>query len=271
MLLCGILFILTLCLILYVNKLLYFKSKKWNAIKQTYEKDIDTINYVNEKAASAMKHMYFHQDYICAKAVVKNAKQNPFKFVCKYFNLESTSENIDLLTNMSSNFKLIRHNINDIAVRKNHIVKTVSKQVPVLVKLITKNIDLNLGFKDNIVKVYYPEYRFVYKTTRGREKYVYSVVFTTDIIDFFVNEMVNEINYRNHIKLQRSLMTDKLRDFIKKRDNYTCQICGDSIYKNPHIEFHIDHIIPVSKGGITEEENLQTLCASCNLHKSNKI
>jgi 5-methylcytosine-specific restriction endonuclease McrA len=83
--------------------------------------------------------------------------------------------------------------------------------------------------------------------------------------------MEDEIHYRSHIKLQRSLMTDKLRDFIKKRDNYTCQICGDSIYKNPHIEFHIDHIIPVSKGGITEENNLQTLCASCNLHKSNKI
>ncbi|HIS15474.1 MAG TPA: HNH endonuclease [Candidatus Scatomorpha merdavium] len=33
----------------------------------------------------------------------------------------------------------------------------------------------------------------------------------------------------------------------------------------------IDHIIPVSKGGRTAEENLQTLCWKCNRAKSDKI
>ncbi len=32
---------------------------------------------------------------------------------------------------------------------------------------------------------------------------------------------------------------------------------------------HIDHIKPWSKGGETVLENLQTLCATCNLGKSN--
>ncbi len=35
-------------------------------------------------------------------------------------------------------------------------------------------------------------------------------------------------------------------------------------------DLHIDHVVPVSRGGLTEPENLQTLCAPCNLRKGNR-
>ena len=81
--------------------------------------------------------------------------------------------------------------------------------------------------------------------------------------------------YGNHpldknIRQQRSRMTQALREKIKKRDNYTCQICGLSTQQEPHLLFEIDHIIPVSKGGLTEENNLRTLCWMCNRAKSDK-
>jgi 5-methylcytosine-specific restriction endonuclease McrA len=34
---------------------------------------------------------------------------------------------------------------------------------------------------------------------------------------------------------------------------------------------HVDHIKPWSHGGETIEDNLQTLCATCNLGKSNVL
>ena len=37
------------------------------------------------------------------------------------------------------------------------------------------------------------------------------------------------------------------------------------------IGLHIDHIIPVSKGGKTVESNLQVLCSKCNGRKSSKL
>jgi len=35
--------------------------------------------------------------------------------------------------------------------------------------------------------------------------------------------------------------------------------------------FHINHIVPRSKGGRTEEENLALQCPHCSLHKSDKM
>lgn len=63
----------------------------------------------------------------------------------------------------------------------------------------------------------------------------------------------------------------RLRYKILKRDNFSCVNCGASPAKHPSVELHIDHIIPWSKGGLTEISNLQTLCQKCNLGKSNLI
>lgn len=54
---------------------------------------------------------------------------------------------------------------------------------------------------------------------------------------------------------------------IVRRDNSTCQICGKNL-KDNEVEF--DHIIPISKGGSTEESNIRLTCFKCNRDKYNK-
>ena len=71
-----------------------------------------------------------------------------------------------------------------------------------------------------------------------------------------------------HSTQQRRLMTKELRNEIAIRDNYTCQICGK--YMPDGVGLHIDHIIPVSKGGKSVPSNLQVLCSKCNGSKSSK-
>ncbi|WP_329781316.1 HNH endonuclease [Parolsenella catena] len=71
-----------------------------------------------------------------------------------------------------------------------------------------------------------------------------------------------------YAKNQRRLMTPALRQQIAERDNYTCQICGK--YMPDGVGLHIDHIVPVSKGGKTVPSNLQVLCSKCNGSKSNR-
>lgn len=59
-------------------------------------------------------------------------------------------------------------------------------------------------------------------------------------------------------------ISEALRWEIWERDNFTCQICGKRRFLN------VDHIIPESRGGTLDKENLQTLCKKCNSSKSNK-
>lgn len=61
-----------------------------------------------------------------------------------------------------------------------------------------------------------------------------------------------------------------LRYDVLKRDGFRCVYCGRSPAIDAGVQLHIDHKIPWSEGGETELENLQTLCSSCNLGKSNK-
>jgi predicted restriction endonuclease len=63
----------------------------------------------------------------------------------------------------------------------------------------------------------------------------------------------------------------RLRATVLIRDNCICQMCGASPSKDPAISLHVDHIKPWSKGGETVVENLQTLCAVCNIGKSDEV
>lgn len=70
------------------------------------------------------------------------------------------------------------------------------------------------------------------------------------------------------IKMERAKMTDSLRYDIMRRDKFRCQLCGSTAADG--VKLHVDHILPVAKGGKTTPENLRTLCDRCNLGKSDK-
>jgi hypothetical protein len=61
----------------------------------------------------------------------------------------------------------------------------------------------------------------------------------------------------------------RLRWRVLQRDRFTCCSCGASPAITLGVELHVDHILAWSKGGETVFHNLQTLCSSCNLGKSN--
>ena len=62
---------------------------------------------------------------------------------------------------------------------------------------------------------------------------------------------------------RRNKIPDEILSFILKRDSGECVACGSK----ENLQF--DHILPVSKGGNDEPENLRVLCRSCNLSRGN--
>ena len=55
---------------------------------------------------------------------------------------------------------------------------------------------------------------------------------------------------------------------VVRRDNSQCQMCGKALLDN---EIEFDHLIPISKGGSSEEHNLRVSCFDCNRNKSSEF
>lgn len=73
---------------------------------------------------------------------------------------------------------------------------------------------------------------------------------------------------RERQALRRSTMDrpwHKLVSLVYSRDGRVCAYCGGT--EDP---FHIDHIIPVSRGGGSGLDNLAVACIACNLSKGSK-
>ena len=91
-----------------------------------------------------------------------------------------------------------------------------------------------------------------------------------------IKNLINKLNNRNGdfyndreiwdalCRVERGKVSNKMRFSIYKRDGYRCRRCGRSGMFN---DLEIDHIRPISKGGKTEYNNLQTLCRRCNKEK----
>jgi len=58
---------------------------------------------------------------------------------------------------------------------------------------------------------------------------------------------------------------DSVKAAVIVRDGGRCRDCHSAV------NLQIDHIIPLSKGGSSEESNLQTLCHRCNRRKCKKL
>jgi hypothetical protein len=60
-----------------------------------------------------------------------------------------------------------------------------------------------------------------------------------------------------------------LAALVKDRAGHRCEYCGMS-QSLQGATFHLEHIIPLTCGGVTAAENLALACPSCNLHKSDR-
>lgn len=80
---------------------------------------------------------------------------------------------------------------------------------------------------------------------------------------FFTAEVMTETEEERRIGRRRLSFATMMR--IVRRDDYRCQHCQKKLHDN---EVEFDHIIPISKGGSSEEHNIRLTCFDCNRDKS---
>lgn len=228
-------------------------TSNWN-----YKRDRNVANYAAPNVHN------------CSLQVVRNAGADPLKYLMKYFNIKATEDNVAEVETLGEEIARLENAVSNLAEREQDIAKSINPPAFIL-KHYKREFMGRVGVELSPITVPYPVYAFEYVSAGGNSSQRTTVTLNTQTIDALVETLAEKIRWRKSAAGQRALMTAKLRDYIKTRDNHTCKHCSVSIHAEPHLLLEVDHILPVSKGGLSAEENLQTLCWRCNRTKSNKL
>ncbi len=233
---------------------------------------IDNSNY-NYKRPKLEKIKNDVNVYECSATVCKNAQAQPFKYICKYFDIKPSETTLSEFENILNNFSAAEQGKILLQNEKDEIVDSLNDKIPfLLLNLRKKKLIRKLGFDEvDFSQLYFPTFSFNYVSPGGNSSMTSETTFNIENLDKFISYLSELVKFRNSVAGQRALMTAALREKIKNRDNYTCQTCGLSNKEERNLLLEIDHIIPLSKNGITSEGNLQTLCWRCNRTKGSKI
>ncbi len=303
----GILLFLICTCVIFVSILIfeyfYYKSQKFSEIKKSIEtntyqcnelnahieelKQISlldrTIDYGRADYRDASKYGYQRKNlkklsqksnvYDCSLSVCKGAQAQPFKYLCKYFNIKADEASLSNIEKMFNNFSAAEQGKLLLKKEREIILGSIQNKLPyMLLKFRSQKLIKKLGFdKINFSDCYFPKYTFNYVSPGGNSAISCDIQLDIENLEKFISYLSGIIKFKKSIAGQRSLMTSALREKIKKRDKYKCRKCGASIEQEPNLLLEIDHILPLAKGGITTEDNLQTLCWRCNRKKGSKI
>lgn len=206
-------------------------------------------------------------------AVFASAENDPLEYIVKYFysNKKSYPEQIQKLYQLVEELETLKDAKQIIENYKMEYQQYLVGVPDFVMENDEAGFYSRLGFATIDESVLAVEYKFSYTSGGGLAQRSFTVPMTEETIAELIKTLENRLTASAFANEQRTLMTKKLREAIKARDNYTCCNCGNSTHVEPNLLLEIDHIIPVSKGGRTEESNLQTLCWKCNRAKSNKI
>jgi hypothetical protein len=278
----------------------YYKSDEFHKIKTTCDTLMSTQRefneYIEEKVDSISKlfgtnvvrnetsiddeYNYIHPykksitpfTAEVSSTVFASAENNPLDYVVKIFypSKDKYPEQIQKLHLLIEELETLKEAKTIIDSYKADVQQYLSDVPDFILELDEDGFYSRLGFATINEKTLTVEYKFSYTSNGGKAQRSFTVPMTEETIVKLIEKLESKLTMSAFTKEQRALMTCKLRQQIKERDDFTCKHCGNSTHQEPNLLLEIDHIIPVSKGGCTEENNLQTLCWKCNRTKGAK-
>ncbi|GAB7049103.1 HNH endonuclease [Catenuloplanes indicus] len=202
--------------------------------------------------------------------VVRNASVEPIKYLMKYFSIRPDKETLADVQRVAQDVSRLEEAVHNVEQREAEIAAMISPPAFILKRYSTEFWSL-VGVELSPIAVPYPHYKFQYTSAGGNSGQAVDIRLDTPTLDALSETLAEKIRWAKSAAGQRALMTARLRSWVKDRDNHTCLKCGISVAVEPHLLLEVDHIIPVSKGGLSEPDNLQTLCWRCNRTKGAKL
>ena len=192
-----IIFLIFVAYKIYVN--LYFKSEKFHAIKNSIKQytkncndlndhienlkssysDIRSFNYggsqLSDNSNYNMKRRRWGEEaknnrtHNCSASVCKNASNQPFKYLCKYFDIKTNEETLSTFEEVLNNFAAAEQGKILLKNERDAIVSSISNSIPaIILHFNRKKVIQELGFSNiDLSDLYFPVYTFQYVSAGG--------------------------------------------------------------------------------------------------------
>lgn len=202
--------------------------------------------------------------------IVRNASADPLKYLMKYFSIKADQATLADAQRVAADISRLEEAVANVKGREVAITARIDPPSFILKHYSTEFWN-HVGVHLTPIAVPYPRYKFQYTSAGGNSGQTTSIELNTPTLDALCAILVDRIRWTKSTAGQRALMTSRLRTLIKERDRYTCRTCGVSLAMEPHLLLEVDHVVPISRGGQSVPENLQTLCWKCNRSKGAKV
>lgn len=118
-----------------------------------------------------------------------------------------------------------------------------------------------------------PEYFFEGTIKKFKNDCFIELVLSNDsLCCFYIEEIsassIHPASYNPIKYFERESIPEYIRNYVMIRSNGQCELRLDGCMG---VATEVDHIIPVSKGGSNDVNNLQASCSSCNKKKYDKV
>lgn len=214
--------------------------------------------------------VYAPHVYNASLQVVRNASVDPLKYLMKYFSIKADQATLADVQRVADSIARLEEAVANVKAREGDIARLIDPPAFIL-KHYSAEFWGQVGAHLSPIQVPYPLYKFQYTSAGGNSGQESTIQLNTPTLEALSNVLVDKIRWAKSAAGQRALMTTALRRRIKERDNYACRRCRVSVTAEPHLLLEVDHIMPVSRGGLSVPENLQTLCWKCNRSKGAKV
>jgi 5-methylcytosine-specific restriction endonuclease McrA len=94
-----------------------------------------------------------------------------------------------------------------------------------------------------------------------------------DVLEWYDDWVVRSVSWETQVPavimlrqyLRRATRPRFSKGNVYLRDQYSCQYCGTTV---SNATATMDHVVPISRGGKTNWENIVTACSPCNTKKA---
>ncbi len=269
-------------LVYYTKTLNYYKTEDFLTLKSKLSKEIADYNEFDKFMDETREYIRHQQALITSGnvrnstlTVYKNSQLDVYKYIVKYFfiNTKIDEQTMQTIESVLQKYNTINKTYEILEDEYSSLMKYIQKNMyrgAYIFQSLTMS-KLSSRKLPKFEKNYYMWYSFNYNSPTNRRQYRNTIMLDESHLQDFAQYLNALIKYRASTKYQRQLMTPLLREAILSRDHFTCKYCGVSKDNESHLLLEVDHILPIAKGGITAEDNLQSLCWKCNRSKGSKI